>query len=432
MILKIFLLSYLVLYEGYSKLFRFVRPVKSVAVGNPDILGMRLLSDREVLLNAMKEGVTNLIVFTDKGTQEIECVIKRRDVLQFYKPKTIKTDVWVLEVERTFNSDYGWDWLKKIGFEEAKIPETFPLDVGPIKRLSNLSATLNFLEEKGVLKILSQPTLVVLEDKTSEFLSGGEIPVITAQAIGTVSVEWKEYGVKLKINAKLDDEGYIIIKLEPEVSDLDYTNAVVLEGYVIPAIRKNNAKVEVKLFPGESVLIGGLKRKTKQEFRSSLPILGKIPLIGRLFFTRVTHKDVIKDIVFIVTPYVIPFERGAAKIHIFKGTHLEEFYIPTKIFDGNTYFELSQIFKDKLSIKYKWIEEGKLAEVNFGKRKSYLSIEKSTLELDGIPYPIRPEVKVQDKVIYVPFSFFESIGLEGFWDPYTNDFYVLEIFEETQ
>ena len=132
MILKIFLLSYLVLYEGYSKLFKFVRPVKSVAVGNPDILGMRLLSDREVLLNAMKEGVTNLIIFTDRGTQEIECVIKKRDILQFYKPKTIRTDVWVLEIERTLDSDYGWDWLKQIGFGEAKIPQTFPVDVEPI------------------------------------------------------------------------------------------------------------------------------------------------------------------------------------------------------------------------------------------------------------------------------------------------------------
>jgi len=421
-----------VLYEGYSKLFKFVRPVKSVAVGNPDILGMRLLSDREVLLNAMKEGATNLIIFTDKGTQEIECVIKKRDILQFYKPKTIRTDVWVLEIERTLDSDYGWDWLKQLGFEETKIPETFPVDVGPIKRLTNLSATLNFLEEKGVLKILSHPTLVVLEDKTSEFLSGGEIPVITAQALGTVTVEWKEYGVKLKINAKLDDEGYIIMKLEPEVSDLDYTNAVTLEGYVIPAIRKNNAKVEVKLLPGESILIGGLTKKTKQEFRSSFPILGKIPILGKLLFTRVTHNDVIKDIVFIVTPRVIPFERGAAKIHIFKGTRVEEFYIPTKIFDGNIYFELSEIFKDKLNIEYKWIEEGKLAEIKFGKRRSYLSVEKSTLELDGIAYPVRPEIRVQDRIIYVPFSFFESIGLEGFWDPYTNDFYVLETLKETQ
>jgi len=54
------------------------------------------------------------------------------------------------------------------------------------------------------------------------------------------------------------------------------------------------------------------------------------------------------------------------------------------------------------------------------------------VELDGIAYPVRPEIKVQDKVIYVPFSFFESIGLEGFWDPYTNDFYVLETLKETQ
>ncbi len=432
MILKIFLFSYLLLYEGYSKLFKFVRPVKSVAIGNPDLLGMRLLSDREVLLNAIKEGTTNIIIFTDKGTQEIECVIKKRDALQFYKPKTIRTDVWALEVERTLDADYGWDWLKQLGFEESKIPETFPLDVGPIKRITNLSATLNFLEEKGVLKIISHPTLLVLEDKTSEFISGGEIPVIAAQALGTVSVEWKEYGVKLKINARLDDDGYIILKLEPEISDLDYTNAVTLQGYVIPAIRKNNARVEVKLLPGESILIGGLTKKTRQEFRSSLPILGKIPLIGKLIFTRVTHNDVIKDIVFIVTPNVLPFERGAARIHIFKGTKREEFYIPTKIFDGNVYFELSEIFKDKLDIGYKWIEEERLAEIKFGGRKSHLSIEKSTLELDGIAFPIRPQVKVQDKIIYVPFSFFESIGLEGFWDPYTNDFYVLEILKETQ
>ncbi len=83
MILNILLLSYLVLYEGYSKLLRFVNPVKSVAIGNPDILGMRLLSDREVLLNAMKSGVTNIIFITEKGEREIECVIKKREALHF-------------------------------------------------------------------------------------------------------------------------------------------------------------------------------------------------------------------------------------------------------------------------------------------------------------------------------------------------------------
>ncbi|MEO0284143.1 MAG: pilus assembly protein N-terminal domain-containing protein [candidate division WOR-3 bacterium] len=432
MILKLFIVSYLVLFEGYSKLFKFVRPVKSVAIGNPDILGMRLLSDREVLLNALKEGVTNMIIFTDRGTQEIECVIKKRDPLQFYKPKTLRTDVWVLEVERNVNSDYGWDWLKQLGFSEYKIPETFPLDIGPIKRTTNLSSTLNFLEEKGILKILSNPSLVVLEDKTSEFLSGGEIPVVIAQALGTATIEWKEYGVKLKISGKLDDEGYIILNLEPEISDLDYANAVTFQGYVIPAIRKNNAKVEVKLLPGESILIGGLKRKNVQEFRSYLPILGKIPLLGKLLFSRVTRNDVIKDVVFIVTPYVLPYERGAAQIHIFKGTKTKEFYIPTKIIDGNTYFELSDLFKKELDIWYKWIEEGKLAEINFGKRKSFLSVEKSTLEIDGVAFPLQPEVKILDKVLFVPFSFFETIGLSGFWDAYTNDFYVLETLKEKE
>ncbi|MEN3046557.1 MAG: pilus assembly protein N-terminal domain-containing protein [Candidatus Hydrothermales bacterium] len=432
MILKFFLLSYLVLYEGYSKLFKFVRPVKSVAVGNPEILGMRLISDREVLLNALKEGVTNLIIFTDKGTQEIECVIKKRTALQFHKPKVIRIDVWVLELERSKKSDYGFEWLKQLGFEEGKIPETFPLDVGPIKRVTNLTSTLNFLEEKGALKILSHPTLVVLEDKTSEFLSGGEIPVIIPQALGAATVEWKEYGVKLKITAKLDDFGYIILNLEPEISDLDYAHAVVLQDFVVPAIRKSNVKVEVKLLPGESLLLGGLRKKTMQEFRSSIPLLGKIPILGKLLFTRIKNENLIKDVIFIVTPEVLPYERGAARINIYKGLKTLEFYIPTKVFNGTTYFELSEIFERELSISYTWVEKEKLAEIRFGKKKSFLSVEKSTLEIDGVAFPIKPEIKVQDGILYVPFSFFEIIGLSGFWDPYTSDFYVLETLKETQ
>jgi len=357
---------------------------------------------------------------------------KKKGSSSFYSPKVIRAEVWVLEVERTKDEETGFNWLKAIGFREEPIPNTFPLDVGPIKRITNLEATLHFLEEKGYLKIISNPVLITLEGKTSNFISGGEIPILVSQALGTVSVVWKEYGVKLEFNGKIDDKGNIILKLKPEISDLDWGNALEIEGVLIPAIRKNNLDIEIKLLPGESILLGGLVKKTREKIRIGIPILSKFPIIGRLLFTREKVNEVIKDVVFIVTPNILPYERESFKIHILKGDKRETFYIPVKFYEDNPYFELSKIFDKKLGISYKWIEEGKLVEVKFGSKKGFLSIETSTIEIDDVPIKISPKVISEDKTIFVPFNFFEVIGLNAFWDSYTGDFYVLQEFKETQ
>lgn len=424
--------SYLLLYEGYSRLINFIKPIKDIAVGNPDILAVRVLSDKEILLNALKEGVTNIIFSTEDKVEEIECVIKKRDALEFRPYRIIRVEVWVLELERKTAKEIGFDWLKEIEFEEGNIPSTYPIDVGPIKRITNLSTILKFLEEKGALKIISHPILIALEEKESEFISGGELPVLITQPMGTATMEWKEYGVKLKIKPRVDDKGYIILYLEPEVSDIDWANAIQIEGNLIPALRKNASKVEVKIFPGESVFISGLTKRTKEKFKTSIPLLGKIPIIGPLIFTSKKTQEVIKEVVFIVAPHIVPLERGTGKIHIFKEDKVKEFYIPIKIIDGNVYFELSETFKREVNIDYKWIEVGKLLEVKYGKRRSFLAIEKSTIQIDDISYTITPKIIVDDKTVYFPVSFFSIIGLSGFWDPYTSEFYILETFREKQ
>ena len=175
----------------------------------------------------------------------------------------------------------------------------------------NLGATIKALQERNLLQILAEPNLITLEGKDASFLAGGQFPFPTITTTPTggatapvVSVQFKPFGVKLDFTPTVTTSGEIDLKVAPEVSSLDYANAVTLQGFLIPAISQRRVETEVILKDGESFAIAGLIDNRVEQVISKLPGLGDIPILGHLFRSRSTQKST-DELLVVVTPHFV-------------------------------------------------------------------------------------------------------------------------------
>ena len=151
---------------------------------------------------------------------------------------------------------------------------------------SRLGVNIEAMVRDGVAKLLANPTMVTNSGGKASILVGGEVPVPIQQALGTTTIMWKEFGVKLAIEPTLQKEGRMRLKVGSEVSSLDYANAVRINDTQVPAISSRKADTELMLKPGESLVIGGLLQATDNETIEKLPFLGDVPILGQLFRSK--------------------------------------------------------------------------------------------------------------------------------------------------
>jgi pilus assembly protein CpaC len=171
---------------------------------------------------------------------------------------------------------------------------------------SGLSADvlINALEQKGMARALAEPNLVALSGDTASFLAGGEFPVPVPGALGTVSIEYKRYGVGLAFTPTVLADGLVNMKIEPEVSQLDMSNPVQVAGISVPPLIVRRAATTVELRDGQSFVIGGLLQSQGETAAQQLPWLGDIPVLGALFSSRSYQKKE-TDLAIIVTPRLV-------------------------------------------------------------------------------------------------------------------------------
>ena len=171
----------------------------------------------------------------------------------------------------------------------------------------NLGATIQDLQSKNVVQILAEPNLLAMDGQPATFLAGGELPypVVTGVAgQASVSVQFKPFGVKLEFTGTIEADDVIRLKVYPEVSALDYTNAVTISGFTLPAITTRNATTVVELKSGQSFGIAGLlDRRTTAQF-SKIPGIGDIPILGELFKSRSLNR-INTELLVIVTPSIV-------------------------------------------------------------------------------------------------------------------------------
>ena len=165
-------------------------------------------------------------------------------------------------------------------------------------------AALELSEGDGVVTTLAEPNLTALSGETASFLAGGEFPVPISQALGSVTIEYKQYGVGLAFTPIVLANGRISMRVRPEVSELSPEGSIRLNGYEVPALTTRRAETTVELGSGQSFMIAGLLRNVNENNIDKAPFLGDLPILGALFrSTRYRRQET--ELVIIVTPYLV-------------------------------------------------------------------------------------------------------------------------------
>jgi pilus assembly protein CpaC len=160
------------------------------------------------------------------------------------------------------------------------------------------------LEERDMARRLAEPNLVALSGDTASFLAGGEFPFPVAAQFGTITVEWKRFGVGLAFTPTVLGQGLIHLKIEPEVSQLDPTNTIIVAGVQLPSLIVRRANTTIELRDGQSFAIAGLLQNIAVTNQAQLPWLGDVPVLGALFRSALYQKQE-TDLAIIVTPRIV-------------------------------------------------------------------------------------------------------------------------------
>jgi pilus assembly protein CpaC len=203
-----------------------------------------------------------------------------------------------------------------IGGAPATIGTVTPLNLFAFYPGINLGATIQALEDKQVAEVLAEPNVLAKNGHQASFLAGGEYPypVVQSGASGggssPITIQYKQYGVLLAFLPTITNRGTIRLQVAPEVSALDYGNAVNIGGATVPALTIRRVKTEVELADGQSFVIGGLLDNRESSNFQKIPFLGDIPILGR-FFQSMQRLKTNTELIVIVTPELVnPIEAG--------------------------------------------------------------------------------------------------------------------------
>jgi pilus assembly protein CpaC len=302
--------------------------VRTVAIAEPKIADAAVGSARTVVVNAKSPGITTLVVYSEAARFKVYDV-------EVYVPngqKQVALHVRIAEVNNTAKRELGFDWLGQGtstrpwldgvlqgGLYTTKVESpSIPLAIGPgtdgflaYEKNSGtwmLQTQWRALEEKGDLRTLANTTLMARSGEKASFLSGGElaIPIASGSVAGnsTVTIEWKEFGVKLNFTPVVEEDNSITLHVAPEVSQIDFSSPLKLSGFTVPSLISRKASTTVNLNAGEHLVIGGLKQTDKVKVVKRVPVLGHIPLLG-FFFTNTRIENVDHDMLVVVSPELV-------------------------------------------------------------------------------------------------------------------------------
>jgi pilus assembly protein CpaC len=212
------------------------------------------------------------------------------------------------------NSGGGPSNLKDFNTPTNLIESTMSsaLNVLFLNNPAGIAAMLRAIRQNGSARILAEPNLIAMNGEQASFLAGGEFPVPVIQGSGSssgggsnsISVMFKEYGVRLNFKPTIVDEDHIRLEMEPEVSTIDFSNGVKFSGFLIPALKTRRAKTAVELRDGQSFALAGLLNNEELQSFSKIPVIAEVPLLGNLFKSKTFQKNE-TELMFIVTAQLV-------------------------------------------------------------------------------------------------------------------------------
>jgi pilus assembly protein CpaC len=316
--------------EGKSSVLSFTEKVKTVSIANEDIADVVSITPIELVIIGKKVGVTTLLVWGELGKiGDYELRVNRNVTGQ-----QVVLEVQVAEVNRTRLSEYGvdfllidtddggvWNGTQILGSyagevtspdptsRDMMIPDGATAAIKWIDHRQRIYGALKALQRNGALELLANPRLLSLSGEEASFLVGGEIPVPVAQStssagVPNVTIQWKEYGIRLHFLPTIIDTNLVNLKIKPEISSLDWANMVSFGGYDIPALRTRKASATVELNSEQSIVLGGLIATESFKTVKRIPILGHIPILN-FFFSRKETSTVETELLIVVSPRII-------------------------------------------------------------------------------------------------------------------------------
>ena len=309
---------------GRAYPYRANEVITRVTVANPSVADAVVVSEREIVVNAAAAGEGDLIVWLQSGARvhfrvqvhtpadrmQIALAVKfaevRRDALRELGVSALYRDNNVRAGINGFNTDAPIDpTTGKITLPSASRFLTVLTDFGT----DDLLAFLDAQEQSGRARLLAEPTIMTANREMARFLAGGELPIPVVQGGGTgansaISVQFREFGIRLSFTPEIVSDSLIKIQVIPEVSSLDFTNAVFLQGFRIPALRTRRIESTVDVRRNTSLVLSGLFSGEEERVKTGVPFLKDIPILGQLFSsTRFQRNE--SELIVIVTPVIV-------------------------------------------------------------------------------------------------------------------------------
>ncbi|MEG6585246.1 type II and III secretion system protein family protein [Dendrosporobacter sp. 1207_IL3150] len=332
--------------------------VERVAIANPEIADVLVVSSNEILLVGKAPGMTTLHIWSAGNRQsylvevaaddlpianEIKNILGYNDIrvskvgktiilegtvndryqknraekvaeaygekvvnlLELTKPVQVKIEAQVIEIDREKLKNIGLKW----GNDPYSSPGSFLF--GQRQNLgsfyANIHSELRLLVRDGSAKILSQPNMITLSGEKANIMIGGEIPVPIAWDDNKITFEWKEYGIKLDIEPEVNNEGLINSRIKAEVSSLDWNSTKSIQGVgdlKIPPIKMRKAETAIALSSGQTMAIGGLIAHETAQDVTKVPFLGDLPVLGKLFQSKSFTRNE-TELIILITPTIV-------------------------------------------------------------------------------------------------------------------------------
>lgn len=364
--------------QGLQQELRLPLAISRVAVGEPKVADVQASGDRGVVITAVGQGNTTLMLWT-------ACAPSPHRAMVFVKGRAsadmaedsflpsqdaqlisqVQADIRFVEVRRNKYREAGARLFFK-GSNNSLIgapgtvpntsvsPGSVPIANPEIPLTENVFnivwgggssrflAMINALESSGFAYTLARPSLTVLSGQTASFLAGGGIPIpVPSSGSDNVSIEYKEFGVRLALTPTIISPGRITLKVAPEVSELDYSNVVTIAGTQVPGLTVRRTDTSIALADGESFIISGLVSSNTRSDVDKLPGLGNLPILGA-FFRQSTLKREETELLMIVTPHLVQPLAANARLPELPGENLRNydpswgrlFFLENGNFDG--------------------------------------------------------------------------------------------------
>jgi len=365
--------------ERFSKVLELKRKITRVDGFDPAVLDVKALTPYRVRIQAMTQGVTNVVltdeddnsyvvnIFIKGDARHLQAVLDNRfpdsavdayrvqdsvaltgwvsqpehitqimEIAEQFYPRVLNQmrvggvqqvmlKVKIMEVQRTKLRKLGIDFISNGadgGFLRNNPAQLFNAPaIGAMDAMSGITSTattafgmvsggdtffgfIDALKEEKLLKVLSEPSLLAMNGRPATLLSGGEFPILVPQSLGTVSIEWREFGVRMEAVPVILGNGMVRLEVMPEVTERDFANATTLSGTTIPALTTRRVNTQAELGFGQTLMLAGLLSTRQNAETVKIPFFGELPWVGAAF-RKVQYDDVETELVILITPELV-------------------------------------------------------------------------------------------------------------------------------